>query len=113
MRSNTSIVTVCAAVILGLAPVSPVLAESRTVIESTPDKYTETRKGEDGTKTRLDIDRRTGSQVYKDSNGVVIKERVEDGKIKQDYKDDDCKRSAQQDIVTGDSRVVREGDCPK
>lgn len=102
-----------AVAMLGLGPMSTALADSKTVIETSPEKYSEKTRTDDGEKTKLEIDRETGSQVYKDSNGVVIKERTEDGKIKQDYKDDDCERSARQDVVTGNSRVVSKGDCPQ
>ncbi|MFN2426988.1 MAG: hypothetical protein ABR587_11145 [Candidatus Binatia bacterium] len=96
-----------------LAMSQPAMAETKTVIEETPGKYTEQRKNADGTESELHINREEGTRVYKDSEGVEIKETIENGKIKQEYKDEDCKRSAQQNIATGDSKVVSEGDCPK
>lgn len=67
------------------------LADSKTVIESTPESYIEKRSGDDGEST--------------------YKERVDGGKIKQEYRAEDCKQDTVRDLATGNVKVVTEGDC--
>jgi len=112
MKRTVSIVGALAVAALGFVQPLPATADTKSVIESSPEKYSETREA-DGDKSEVQIDRTDGSKVYKNSDGVSIKEKVDGNTIKQEYKDENCQRSAQQNVATGDSKVVSEGNCPK
>ena len=111
MKSSRTIVTFFAVMAAGLAQPLPSLADSKVVTEQKGDTYTEQRHEADGTKSKLKVQGNT--TTYKDNQGNSVKGRTEDGKIKQDTRTGDCKESAKIDAVTGDAKIISEGDCAK
>ena len=89
----------------------PAFAETKTVIEEKDGKYKETFQDDEGTKSEYKVDKKEGTSVYKDTNGVSVKEKTEDGVLKQEYKDDDCEQATEKNLVTGETKVVAKGDC--
>lgn len=85
--------------------------DSKMQVNNTDQKYDEHYQNENGTESELHVNKEKGTSVYKDSDGVTVREKTENGKLKQEYNDGDCKQSTQKDLATGDTKVVAKGDC--
>src|SRR5215207_2235645 len=77
-------------------------AESKTEIKESDGKYEERYKNDDGTESEYHVDKKDGTHVYKDSNGVSVKEKSDDGKFKQQYKDGNCEQTTEKNLATGE-----------
>ena len=110
MKSRSIVAASVLVAALGSAAVAA--ADSKTVIEESPGKYIETRKNADGTESKYEVNREKGTAEYKDSRGVSVQERTENGKVKQEYKDENgCRKSVQRDLVTGEEKLVLHEGC--
>jgi hypothetical protein len=85
--------------------------DSKMQINNTDSKYDEHYQDDKGTESELHVNKEKGTSVYKDSDGVTVREKTENGKLKQEYNDGDCKQSTQKDLATGDTKVIAKGDC--
>jgi len=98
-----------AGLLLAATSARPAAADEKTVIQSGPDSYTETRKGDDSV-YKYQQNGRKSSEVYH-GDGVQMKTESNGTKTEQVYQGKDCERKAVENAETGDSKVVAEGNC--
>ncbi|HYC53765.1 MAG TPA: hypothetical protein VEL28_02340 [Candidatus Binatia bacterium] len=108
---RTSYFALCTTLAAGLACPMLASADETTVIKETPNGYSETRQGPDGSYKYKESGNK--SKTAYEGNGVQFKESSNGVTTKQVYQDGDCQQKSVSNAVTGEATVVSKGNCPQ